>query len=662
MKTAKVHNREAERLAALKRLNLLDTSQDSSFDDLVKLAAEICECPIAMISLVDQERQWFKSKIGLEEHETPRDVAFCAHAILDEDKLFYIPDAKVDERFSDNPLVTKEPHVVFYAGLPILDPIQRLPIGTLCVLDHKAKELNDFQKNAMQVLKRQVEQLLALRSELQNKIETEQKVKEVIERQEYVLNGAGLGSWDWWLDTNKVRFDKRWCQMLGLDHTKVAHELATWDTLVHPEDKEMAYDDIQKHLSGKTEVYESIYHLKHVNGDWIWILDRGRVSEFGEDGKPIRFTGIHFDVTEYKEKEFLSNEIQKIAKIGGWELDVLTQKTKWTSQTYAIHALPESTPTNNIMGIEFYPPHEREKLKKLIVDCIAGQSFQQTFEFIDAKRTKKWVDVSGFPVWNSDNKVNTIIGTFKDVTEKVIQQKKLLETQAVMAQSAKLASLGEMAAGVAHEINNPLAIIKANAQLLQDMTVDHPKISQKIETVLKACARIIKIVSGLQNFSRVKNGSEKKPSDLSEVLKEALSIVEVNSKFKGVKIKTDIESGLVINCDHLEIEQVLINLVNNAADAAFHTAEKWIHIELKKSDRSAVLRVIDSGLGISTEVEAKIFDPFFTTKPVGQGTGLGLSICKGILDNHQASLSLNRKYPNTCFEIEFKLESFVKAV
>ena len=272
------------------------------------------------------------------------------------------------------------------------------------------------------------------------------------------------------------------------------------------------------------------------------------------------------------------------------------------------------------------------------------------------------MDVSGFPVWNSDNKVNTIIGTFKDVTEKVIQQKKLLETQAVMAQSAKLASLGEMAAGVAHEINNPLAIIKANAQLLQDMPVDHPKISHKIETVLKACSRIIKIVSGLQNFSRVKHGSEKKLSDLSEVLKEALSIVEVNSKFKGVKIETDIELGLMINCDPLEIEQVLINLVNNAADAAFHTPEKWIHIELKKSDQLALLRVIDSGSGISPEVEAKIFDPFFTTKPVGQGTGLGLSICKGILDNHQASLSLNRKFPNTCFEIAFKLESISKAV
>lgn len=657
MKSAKVHPKESERIAALKNLKLLDTSQEAVFDDLVKLAAEICDCPVAMISLVDKDRQWFKSKIGTEESETPRDVAFCSHAILDEDQLFYVPDAKKDVRFSDNPLVTSRPHVAFYAGIPLLDPVHNLPIGTLCVIDHKPKDLNEFQKNAIRVLKKQVEQLLTLRSELHNKIENENKMKLLSERQEYVLDGAGLGSWDWWLESNQVRFDKRWCQMLGLDHSLVKHELKTWDDLVHPDDKQRTYDDINAHLSGKTEVYENIHRLKHVNGDWKWILDRGRISDKDKDGKPIRFTGIHFDISEYKKKEFLSTEIQKIAKIGGWELDVLTQKTKWTSQTYAIHALPESTPTNNIMGIEFYPPHEREKLMKLISECIAGQSFHQTFEFIDAKLTKKWVDVSGFPVWNSDNKVNTIIGTFKDVTEKVIQQKKLLDTQAVMAQSTKLASLGEMAAGVAHEINNPLAIIKANAQLLQDMASDNPKIVQKIESVLKACSRIIKIVSGLQNFSRKNNGKERKFIEFSEVLKEALSIVEVNSKFKGVKILTDIQFGLIINCDPIEIEQVLINLLNNAVDAALLTQDKWIKIELKIANRSALLRVMDSGLGISPEVESKIFNPFFTTKPVGQGTGLGLSICKGILDSHQASLTLNRDFKNTCFEIKFKLES-----
>jgi len=657
MIAAKVHPKEAERLAALQKLKILDTLNEAVFDDLVKLVSEICECPIALVSLVDKDRQWFKSKVGLEARETPRDPAFCAHAILEEDELFYIPDAQKDERFRDNPLVTGNPNVVFYAGIPLLDPEKNLPLGTLCVIDHKPRELSESQKNVIRVIKKQIEQVFALRAELYARADSEQKIKLINERHEYVLDGAGLGAWDWWLQTNQVKFDKRWCEILGYDFDLIAHDLKTWDQNVHPEDRPKAYMDIQAYLDGKTEAFENIYRMRNSNGDWKWILSRGRISERDQNGKPIRFTGTNFDITDYKTKELLSNEIQRIAKIGGWELDVQTQKTKWTSQTYEIHALTESIPTDKIMGIEFYAEHERPKITKLIGECMQGKSFRQTFEFIDANKVKKWVEVSGIPILNSENKVNSVVGTIQDISEKLIQQKKIDQAQSLMAQSAKLASLGEMAAGVAHEINNPLAIIKANAQLLQNMNLDNPKIVHRIETVLKASSRIIKIVSGLRNFSRLDSGKVKKLIEFSEVLKEALSIVEVNSKFKGVQVLTDIQSGLMINCDPLEIEQVLINLLSNAVDAAMLNQDKWIKIELLALDQSALLRVIDSGLGISPEVEAKIFDPFFTTKPVGQGTGLGLSICKGILDNHQASLVLNRKFKNTCFEVKFKLES-----
>ncbi|MFN9065847.1 MAG: PAS domain-containing protein, partial [Bdellovibrionales bacterium] len=571
MKTAQFHRREAERISALKNLQLLDTLQESEFDDLVKLAAEICNCPIGLISLVDEKRQWFKSKVGLEANETPRDVAFCAHAILDEDRLLYVPNAKEDERFWDNPLVTQKPNVEFYAGFPLLDPINKLPIGTLCVIDHAPKNLSDSQKNAIRILKKQVEHHLSLRAELITKNETETKIRKINERQEYVLDGAGLGSWDWWLDTNKVRFDKRWCEMLGLDHIQVEHNLKTWEELVHPEDKQKAYQDIQTHLDGKTEFYENIHRLRHKNGEWKWILDRGRISERDPNGKPIRFTGTHFDITEYKKKEFLSKEIQKIAKIGGWELDVSTQKTQWTSQTYEIHSLPELIPTDKIMGIEFYPPHEKNRISELVGNCIQGKYFHQKFEFIDAKKTKKWVEVTGFPVKNANNIITSLVGTFQDVTEKVKQQAQLEDTQAKMAQSAKLASLGEMAAGVAHEINNPLAIIKANTQLLQKMTIENPKISQRIETILKACSRIIKIVSGLQNFSRITNKNERKLIDLGEIVNESLQIVEAKSKFNNIEIIVDADAGVKISCDPLEIEQVLVNLINNAADAASTT-------------------------------------------------------------------------------------------
>ncbi len=142
--------------------------EEQAYDDITSLAANICHVPISLVSLVDKDRQWFKSNFGLNAKETPRDLAFCAHAILN-DEILYVPDASKDERFSDNPLVTGEPFVKFYAGVP-LTVNNDYRIGTLCVIDHKAKTLNQNQLESLKALGRQVENLLELRFQL-NRIE-----------------------------------------------------------------------------------------------------------------------------------------------------------------------------------------------------------------------------------------------------------------------------------------------------------------------------------------------------------------------------------------------------------------------------------------------------------------------------------------------------------
>jgi GAF domain-containing protein len=152
---------EAERLAALKEYHILDTGTEQSYDDITILAAHICEVPIAMISLVDEARQWFKSKVGLEQQQTSRNVAFCAHAIL-QNEPFIVRDATKDRRFADNALVTGEPHVRFYAGIPLINP-EGLALGTLCVVDHQPRLLSAAQQEALRALSRQVMALLELR-------------------------------------------------------------------------------------------------------------------------------------------------------------------------------------------------------------------------------------------------------------------------------------------------------------------------------------------------------------------------------------------------------------------------------------------------------------------------------------------------------------------
>lgn len=155
---------EADRLAALLAYGVLDTDPEDAFDDLTRIASELCGTPIALVSLVDAERQWFKSRAGLAAVQTPRELAFCAHAILEPDEVMVVPDALRDVRFHDNPLATGEPHVRAYAGAPLVNPDGH-SLGTLCVIDHVSREFSEPQLAALRALARQVVTQLELRKQ-----------------------------------------------------------------------------------------------------------------------------------------------------------------------------------------------------------------------------------------------------------------------------------------------------------------------------------------------------------------------------------------------------------------------------------------------------------------------------------------------------------------
>ena len=153
---------ETARLAALRSLEIVDTAPEEVFDDLAALAASICQTPIALISLVEEDRQWFKSRVGwTTTSETPRDISFCGHAILQPD-LLVVPDAAADARFADSPLVTGDPAVRFYAGAPLTTPDGHA-LGTLCVLDHRPRDLSAEQAHALRLLGRQAAALIGMR-------------------------------------------------------------------------------------------------------------------------------------------------------------------------------------------------------------------------------------------------------------------------------------------------------------------------------------------------------------------------------------------------------------------------------------------------------------------------------------------------------------------
>lgn len=188
MVAPKIPANEAQRLKALASFNILDTLPEKSYDDITAIAAKICNTPIALISLVDKNRQWFKSKQGLEASETPREVAFCAHAIMEPDELFEVPDATKDPRFHDNPIVTGDPNVIFYTGASLVTQTGEA-LGTLCVIDHKPREIDQNAKELLSLFSRHIVTYLELRKNnhelhaLNLKLENEIKVRKQKEKE-----------------------------------------------------------------------------------------------------------------------------------------------------------------------------------------------------------------------------------------------------------------------------------------------------------------------------------------------------------------------------------------------------------------------------------------------------------------------------------------------
>ncbi len=240
-------------------------------------------------------------------------------------------------------------------------------------------------------------------------------------------------------------------------------------------------------------------------------------------------------------------------------------------------------------------------------------------------------------------------GFINDVTDE-----KNLEIQ--LYQNSKLAALGEMASGVAHEINNPLSIIIGKTSLMQSQlsstTFDREKLLLDINKVENTALRISKIIKGLTAFSRNAEKDAFNVVEVNNIIEDTLSLVSEKFKYASIDISVDCPPDISIECNATQIGQVLMNLLINSFDAVKSLTEKWIRLSVKSHGNRVVILVSDSGEGISPRIVQKIMEPFFTTKSVGEGTGLGLSLSKGLIDSHNGVLKYVDGAKNTTFSIE----------
>ena len=258
---------------------------------------------------------------------------------------------------------------------------------------------------------------------------------------------------------------------------------------------------------------------------------------------------------------------------------------------------------------------------------------------------------------SSQNK-NHYVLYIQDNTEKYLQDQRLKDQEAKILQASKLASLGEMAGGIAHEINNPLTIVNLAASSLKKMLIKNgvsvPGINQNVDIIEKTIQRISKIITGMKILSRESKEFRKETVSFQEIITDVFGLCTEKFKNNGVELRLKASGQEVdskIYCDRLLISQILINLLNNAFDATEGQSERWVEIGFSSGEID-VITIKDSGSGIPQHVKAKIFNPFFTTKEIGKGTGLGLSISKSIMENHGGTIELDSKSEHTCFVLK----------
>ncbi len=247
----------------------------------------------------------------------------------------------------------------------------------------------------------------------------------------------------------------------------------------------------------------------------------------------------------------------------------------------------------------------------------------------------------------------------KELQSQVEARTRELDIQRMsMVNSSRLAALGEMSAGIAHEINNPLTVIEGKATILLRLLKNSSEFEQSekhLKKISDMVQRISKIVAGLRAFSR--DGSQEQPTEFKvmKFFSDISDLCHSNLSHKQIKIEFLIEDPkIILFAREVQLSQVLVNMINNSSDAIQHLDQKWIRVECINKSNKIVLSITDSGPGIPSEIQKKMLQPFFTTKEVGKGTGLGLSISIGIVEAHGGTLTYCQQSPNTRFEITLK--------
>ena len=500
---------ESDRIAALRSYGILDTEPEKPFDELVALAARVCEAPMAVISLVDGRRQWFKARIGLGVSETPLSTSFCALAMAENDGLV-VPDAQRDPRFDCNPLVTGEPHIRFYAGRRLTTP-DGLPLGALAVLDTQPREegLSELQALTLDTLAGQVMSQLELRRALQQRDQSEDTARRALAASNYI------GAWDWDIVADRVTADERFAAMYGVDPVAAAEGAPIADFMrhIHADDAGRVHAELTAAMEGDGD-FASEYRIVGSDGLMRWMLARGQVY-FDRDGAPVRFPGVAVDITARRQKDddlaaiaarLSESEAQFRALADAMPQMVWSTKPDglhdyYNARWYEFTGAPFGSTDGEGWNDMFHPEDQERAWSRWRHSLATGDPYEIEYRLKHHSGVYRWTLGRAMPIFDENGRILRWFGTCTDIDD----LKKLEQGRELVSQE------------LSHRIKNIFAVVSALVALSARQYPEARAFAASLRTRINALARAHEFVRPHTETSRITVGATTLHSFLNDL-------------------------------------------------------------------------------------------------------------------------------------------------
>ncbi|NYS60191.1 ATP-binding protein [Vreelandella salicampi] len=685
---------EAQRLQALRDLHVLDTPAEQAFDRLAEFARELFDVPIALVSLVDEDRQWFKTHLGVDAQETPRDLSFCAHAVADNAPLV-IHDALKDARVADHPQVESSPHIRFYAGIP-LRPTDGLPVGTLCLLDYQPREFSARDLCLLESLAGQAEELLR-----QQKISAD--LARTAKRYEALFSSSAVA---------KVRIDRA--------GTIIAVNTATVDFLGYTKEQligqnvailtppEIARDHdayINRYLAGGSpKVVGKGREVEAQHKDGHRIPVHLAINAIHDDhGKVDEFLGVLTDLTDIYATHKRMHKEQSLLKVlhqGITDYQALMSGERlWTFLMEALRTLTDSdysligevlpTDANSILKIHAitdlsWNEESRglmERLRRgdmmltnpntllgrvfahgevIMTDDLYHHRLRGGFppghppinNYLGVPIFSSGKLIGMFAIANSQQMLNQELldwlQPFTDTCALLINlYRQMAEREHVMSELAQARDQAEKAnraksdflSSMSHELRTPLNSILGFAQILASGK-RHPlndKQLRQVNQIEKSGQHLLSLINEVLDLAKIEAGRlplSIEPIHVQRVVQDACDALEANADAAGITlVRCNMPEEWRVSADYTRTKQVLLNLISNAIK--YNRANGRVEISAQAQGNMLRLSITDTGPGVDLERQHELFEPFNRLDAENgtiEGTGIGLAITRELVE------------------------------